>query len=822
MTKDQKNGWIGLLNAVADYFVEFPIVQLYKKIPASQIQSLSNAYEKTPLERYKTDLLEFLKTKIPTESMAGEDSKFVLGALKKTLPYITAQNLLYNRDNHDALVEEIVKGSGFDIDGRDMEDSVVASYIGYVGKIVEAFYASFAQLGIATDVEIYLMEQDEAQNRALGALLLQIQDFSGNFLHMKKTLEDIKATGYDTNQTIHNLNEKIDTVLRFPKESQETECFHDDSQFYVNQFYQPLFNETDDMVDLMQRTEGKEAALADVFVTPKAIQSGSAYNVNAVIDKWLTLKSTPLLVVYGKPGVGKSSLASYLAAVSAGQKELQRKDGLRSLAGRCLFLRLREEKNRNRINDKEPWNSVKECFGETKDSFYQDKILILDGLDEVCVLKQFDGAAFINELHKHLKSLGHDRYKVLILTREGYFKKPETAASYTIFWSDDEVKEWCNNYIAVHPEQKTWLKQFLPYFNDLNQSDGRKELFCTPLILYLCCRKNKVPQDSSSICEIYEDIFEVSASRQYNYDELLHNTDKRRKIIGKQLTKELAYQLFLQNKLDIFAADNQAREYAESRTLELLKQNQAVKDFNNLDEEYQNYVKREYCISYFVSGRESGVEFAHKTIAEYFTAVKLYEDYFAKIDAKFSVEETWEMIYQAFRFHKIPSDIMSYLIELTKKQGEGWRERFFEQYYTGMESEQLWKQINAAVPKEYKDASTKLLPHQAAIAFRNLTWLLTRLGFLNEKADNYIKINQVFSSYVQRLISMDIICISWKNLSVADLTGAHLTGAHLTGAHLKHVDLTGADLTGAYLIDADLNRALLTGTYLRKSIYDKD
>lgn len=829
MTKDQKNGWIGLLNTVADYFVKFPIVQLYKSLPISQIQSLANAYEKTPLEKYKTDLLAFLKTKIPVESISGEDGKFVLEALKTTLSYITAQNLLHNRDNHNALVEEIVKKSGFDIDGRDMGDSAVASYIGYVKKIVEAFYDSFAELEIATEVEVYLMEQDEAQTRALGALLLQIQDFSGNFLHMEKTIEDIKATGDDTNQTVHDLNEKIDTVLRFPKENQETESFHDDSQFYVNQFYQPLFNETDDMVDLMQRTEGKEAALADVFVTPKAIQNYSAYNVNAIIDTWLTLNSTPLLVVYGKPGIGKSSLASYLAAVSSGRKELQEKDGLQSLIGRCLFLRLRDEKNRNRINDKEPWSSVKQCFGEMRDSFYQDKILILDGLDEVCVLKQFDGAAFLNGLHQHLKSLGKNGYKVLILTREGYFEKPKMTASYTIFWSDEEVTEWCHNYIAVHPEKETWLKQFLPYFTSLGQSDGRRELFCTPLILYLCCRKNKIPQDTSSICEIYEDIFEVSVSRQYSYDELLNNTDKRRKIIGKQLTKELAYQLFLQNKLDIFAADDQAREYAESRTLELLKQNQAIKDFNHLDEEYQNYVKREYCISYFVSGRESGVEFAHKTIAEYFTAVKLYEDYFAKIDANSSVEETWEMIYQAFRFHKIPSDIMSYLTELTKKQGEDWRERFFEQYYTGMESEQLWKQINAAVPKEYKDAATKPLSHHVAIAFRNLTWLLTGLGFRNEQADNDTKIKDVFSSYIQRGISLDINCISWKNLTgvnlnKADLPGAYLTGAHLTvadlneavltGAHLNGADLTGAHLNGAHLKRADLTRAHLNGAHL--------
>ena len=61
---------------------------------------------------------------------------------------------------------------------------------------------------------------------------------------------------------------------------------------------------------------------------------------------------------------------------------------------------------------------------------------------------------------------------------------------------------------------------------------------------------------------------------------------------------------------------------------------------------------------HFLSGSETGVEFAHKTVGEYFTAVKLYEDYFGKIRVSSDADEVWEQIYQAFRYAKIPEDIM--------------------------------------------------------------------------------------------------------------------------------------------------------------------
>ncbi len=119
-----------------------------------------------------------------------------------------------------------------------------------------------------------------------------------------------------------------------------------------------------------------------------------------------------------------------------------------------------------------------------------------------------------------------------------------------------------------------------------------------------------------------------------------------------------------------------------------------------------------------------GVEFAHKTMVEYFTAVKLYEDYFKNLNEQYDVEQTWKTIYQAFCMNRIPADIMTYLIELIEQRWKKresdvkcWKNSFFDMYYAGMESPLLWKQINTEIPEEYERVAKMLLPDYVSTAF---------------------------------------------------------------------------------------------------------
>ena len=259
---------------------------------------------------------------------------------------------------------------------------------------------------------------------------------------------------------------------------------------------------------------------------------------------------------------------------------------------------------------------------------------------------------------------------------------------------------------------------------------------------------------------------------------------------------------------------------------------------NTTEADIQPETDRYYAVFHFVSQKSEGIEFAHKTVGEYFTAVKLYEDYFANTLTDMSdesVEDIWKNIFQAFRYKKIPEDIMQYFAELVKarktkdkcaeetKSYSEWRGCFIDSYYKGMQEQLLWKMMTQNTNYNLKE--NFLLPKQVAVAFRNLTWFLTSIDFNNcnitDKNEIYI---HTIESFFIRNFNMDVNLCFWQNLSEADLSDAYLSGAHLigadlsgaylNGAYLIGADLSGADLSGAHLIGADLSGAYLNGAYL--------
>lgn len=81
---------------------------------------------------------------------------------------------------------------------------------------------------------------------------------------------------------------------------------------------------------------------------------------------------------------------------------------------------------------------------------------------------------------------------------------------------------------------------------------------------------------------------------------------------------------------------------------------------------------------------------------------------------------------------------MKYLVDLiTSGQNDSWKLKFFKIYYTGIEQQLMITSANEK--SEYAVFHASLLK-QFPIAFRNLTWLLTGLGFDNSEFSNTEKI----------------------------------------------------------------------------------
>lgn len=424
--------------------------------------------------------------------------------------------------------------------------------------------------------------------------------------------------------------------------------------------------------------------------------------------------------------------------------------------------------------------------------------------------ENFDGNNFIKDLAKSLATGFGRTIRVIITSREGYFysiSKTNNIEVQTMLWNQSSVNNWCKYYVKVHNEKKDWCERFKEKYNNLNDYDKRKDIFCTPIILHICCVNEIDISKHNSVASIYDEAFNLIGKRMHS--DLREDNENSFKI-SKQFTKELAFQMFLNDKLeDVLGSDLVI--IAKQKVYKWIRMKKIAHtgdlEFNKL-----------FAINHFAYSKYDAVEFAHKTVGEYFTALKLYEDYFEHmfdVESDKQAENMWRNIFNAFRYKPIPLDIMDYLVELIRGNIESyktWEELFYDSYYVGIEKQLLF--TNVELYSEYKTSNIVLI-EQMFLTFRNLSWLLTGMGFNNDKFIATPENLEILASYTYG----DVNFKSWKNLNYINLSfhnleKANLEGAHLSNAYLINTYLTSANLVDARLIGANLEKANLTGAKL--------
>ncbi|MBQ8012492.1 MAG: pentapeptide repeat-containing protein [Oscillospiraceae bacterium] len=364
-------------------------------------------------------------------------------------------------------------------------------------------------------------------------------------------------------------------------------------------------------------------------------------------------------------------------------------------------------------------------------------------------------------------------------------------------------------------------------FIDLKSDDNRKSIFCVPIILYMCCHEGVRISEHNSVAGIYSAVFDkLYKEKAYQKTTQLNASNEIQYRISWQFTKELAYQMHLHGKLETAIGGDLVKN-AMNRTKAVLREKmpqdkeleKVLKDIT--EDDFDQYFQTHFAIMHFQSGDiKHGAEFAHKTVGEYFTAVKLYEDYFECIkNPETTTEQVWRNIFEAFRYKYVPDDILNFLVEQTKKGLGDPPEKLFEHYYRGMEKQMLWKMMNEPVVDEYPfDWIELLLPERIGYTFHMLINFLTAIGFDNMNGDAKI-IRRVFTSYFpDQSIDVTINLKKWNLkktvLSGIDLCGTNLSGANLSEAFLVDTYLGNADLSGANLMGASLGSTNLISANL--------
>lgn len=664
--------------------------------------------------------------------------------------------------------------------------------------------------------------------------------------------------------------------------------------------YMAMFKEK-----LFLEDEKSTISLETMYVPPRI--KGTKDLASDYIKSWYKESSSSCLLVFGDAGIGKSSVVSKIVYDSYNLAHPTNSEYCFA-NDEVLAVSLR---------------NYKECFSDLDDDFssidivlklfsaqnrnqLKNKILIIDGLDEITVLvlsfSKDRATRFIEELNNPKNGL-----KILITSRPGYFELDENARrkveSVSLIWTEDEVDNWCRLYGNYKPEFKEKCDCYKEQYRKLPKKcdDRRYEILCIPFIMYIVCNSGIDLNSNISVGQIYYDSFRSILIRIYNNEnQLLENkNEKKLRLILWQYTKEIAYQMHFIMDLNLIddetSNDKRAIGFrnAQDRTIQILREKLYQESDTSITEIDKSILTLSKYLAIFHFAESDGVNavsFVHKSVYEYFTAVKLYEDYFAKFSTEYfensnrnkelrqqvmiEVMETW---IEAFRYTVITPEIFKYLSEMERPAFSGNysetlypekidekkkfnKELFLDALAEGMEKDILSQiAINSAV-KQYLVTDDIINPlryihQQFSLAFYNLTWFLTGLGYRNKtnyttsfdyivRTTNNTDTGYNFNSWffdegdfedtnlfaaIFKNAKLEKAIFNYSVLHYADFSNAILTNTGFINAKMNHsqfiksklnnADFTGAkleyssfkysDLTSAELLDSNLSNAYI-------------
>ena len=664
------------------------------------------------------------------------------------------------------------------------------------------------------------------------------------------------------------LNEAIPDLLKISSSNTRSQLdLKNDNDYFIGKYNGSIDREKNRLF-LDKKPGDKYIFLKDVYVSPSISSNG--ISLEDKLYEWAfgkddnnMVSAAPIYILYGKAGVGKSSLIAHLLE----------KKFFGELAN-ALVLR----NYKDRISSENPWTDILSIL-ECDEKNLSGKVIILDGLDELCLLNSsvsfekeeniitgFNGNDFIKNLVNEVP----DNIKILITSREpnGYFKQIDPSNEIMIDylkWEKEEAISWCKKYSdqRKNAEIDQWVERFISSYDSL--SDEIKSIVNVPIIIYIACHERISVDESQNRSEIYYKAFNIIAHGDYNNPKGTKELNKKRDddfIILWQLAKEIAYQMFLNDLLGC--------EIGNELINNAIKSTKTILNLSD-NSDITGYLHKIPTVFYFAQGSDHGIEYAHKSVGEYFTALKIFEDYFIPIGNGEDYSKVWENTFQAFRFKVIPNDIFEYLNDMVNKSIH--LDKFnFDGYQSividGIKNEQLYieavKKPEYSLPMKYSknqnsnmyyiEKNNHSVDKQLKIAFRNLSCFLTSHGF-DSSSCNYLFIyfKPFLSAYginmenwklnyacekpfdsnenvmiiktdcgkimipVWNKVSLSSVIFNKAHLEYSYFRGAYLENAQMEDTHLEHsymsrAHLQGANLKNAHLEMADLSYARLEGT----------
>jgi len=797
--------------------------------------TLANGFRKLLKNRNKADqIIEQIKIKIRCNGLNEEDIKSICFATQSAL--INRKEVISKVFGDESLLQglknEILIGSN---NRKDAE----SEYKKYINDVIN-FISESEILAILLDCDQVVIEN-----------LNEIRHIMNELEMVKERINVLEEITDDHEKRIKTLEQN----------GTSNESNKHDNKSYLNNFTKELFLEK----------AGSKVTLKNMYIAPHIESTGDSA-AKCIMNWFKNNRRQPCMLLYGAAGVGKSSLISKIIADANGKTD--GKDKEFTISKDVIIVCTLRKLPKASITASDSEDLILKLFNGYSLDQLKTKLLVLDGLDELCVMDtSFKGSEFLSYI-----SMLEDGFHVLVTSREAdyYFKEPSGNKRIVIEhlkWTEKEIEKWCSKYCLHNPDKDEWRKAFISEYENLDDRDDRRTIFCTPIILYICGYSETLLSDHNSIGAIYKNAFINILCRKHQTGQSdiskLTTPERNSNLITWQYTKELAYQMYLIDSLDLVITDDKDNmlskgiKNAKTMTIEFCRKNYGI-EVNPDDLE----IKRELALCPFTKENESGgITFAHKTVYEYFTAVKLYEDYIAKYNYEyFDDEESKDLnhaaleiirsIITAFRYRMISDEVLYFLIKMNEKPFSGktddhsekgktfFFEKFVDTFIHGMNH-------NLATITEVPAAAVEYLypPHDSNdFSYKNSLPLMhksinTQISCAFTNAIRYITLEAVYTPPITLIdvythlatppytiittnnnlkgfelgnlfndYSLELDLSGWNfkgiNLKSSFLVGVFLTSANLSYANLMKADLSYSDFMKANFTEADMTEAV--------------
>ena len=565
-----------------------------------------------------------------------------------------------------------------------------------------------------------------------------------------------------------------------------------DNDSYRKSYHSPLF---------LEAAENK-VRLEDVYVRPR-VNSWSYLQksetdlelMSFVQDYCKNSVEQKVLYLYGKPGSGKSAWVSFLS------------EELKSICNdrKYYLIRLRNMTNAQ-INQTSPIDGLLDYMNALADDL-KNAVLVLDGLDEICALYHNSNMhLYLAKLTQALSEI--DGLQTIITTRPGYIsldKKMQKAFLIMELqnWKESDFQYWADRYVQIHPEIQDIIEKNTAHLVEDASRDQKKTMFSVPILFYMANAKGLLIENYSSVCELYDAVFS-NVLEEHSYDPSVHrNMDEIiHPDLARQICREIAFSMFRNGRLYFTSQDDPY--LAPDEVSDAIEQAFSLTEGSaqELSQEDKERIKKIYTLTFFYNTSNQGanaVEFAHKSIAEYFIAEKIAE-MLAHMNLKHpNMETIAEAFRNCFGYNYITTEICLFLNEKIRQQEKELAslKKYLEASFLQLVySELLWRPVADREMMSYLD--------RPSIILRSVLLLMEYLDCKTEDITGSEAEKDYFNSMVGNIAR---IKLSDKKFGIG--IPLSLNGFRMIHGQFQNGDFAEAHLSGTYLESADFEEAKL-------------